>query len=74
MSFYDDYVAEGLCCQSCGAFLGDEPGYPRFCAGCEAAAKRERRKIHHAYGGSKETADEIEKIEKGKRRGLSAST
>ena len=35
MSFYDDYVADGLCCQSCGAYIGDEPGYPRFCFGCD---------------------------------------
>ena len=41
MSFYDDYVADGLCCQSCGCFIGglngDEPGFPQFCRGCEPA-------------------------------------
>ena len=53
MSFYDDYVADGLCCQSCGTFIGNEPGYPQFCFGCDPErqkaanakkAKRERRK------------------------------
>lgn len=39
MSFYEDYVADGLCCQSCGALLdGNEPGYARFCAACEPPA------------------------------------
>lgn len=52
MSYFDDYVADGLCCQSCGAYIGDEPGYPRFCFGCDpervkprpAKAKRNIRK------------------------------
>lgn len=35
MSFYDDYVADGLYCQCCGAYIGDEPGYPQFCDGCK---------------------------------------
>lgn len=35
MSFYDDYVVDGLCCQSCGGFIGDGQGYPRFCHGCD---------------------------------------
>lgn len=36
MSFYEDYVAEGLCCQICGTFIdGEEPGYPRICEDCE---------------------------------------
>ena len=35
MSFYDDYVADGLCCASCGGLLdGGEPGFSRFCVGC----------------------------------------
>lgn len=36
MSFYEDYVEEGLCCQICGAFIdGEEPGYLRTCEDCE---------------------------------------
>ena len=36
MSFYEDYVEDGLCCQYCGAYIdGDEPGYPRSCEFCE---------------------------------------
>jgi len=35
MSFYEDYVADGLCCMVCGTLIdGEEPGYPREC-GCE---------------------------------------
>lgn len=35
MSFYDDYVADGLCCMVCGELIDEEePGYPRKCADC----------------------------------------
>lgn len=35
MSFYEDYVADGLMCMYCGTHIdGEEPGYPRSC-GCE---------------------------------------
>ena len=41
MSFYDDYVAEGLCCEACGALIDlDEPGYARLCAACERDDRR----------------------------------
>lgn len=37
MSYYDDYVAEGLCCESCGGLLdGSEPGFSRLCDGCRS--------------------------------------
>lgn len=31
-----EMMLEGLCCQQCGEFFhdGEEPGYPRTCAGC----------------------------------------
>lgn len=36
MSYFDDYIADGLCCEGCGEFMGgDEPGFVRRCAGCE---------------------------------------
>lgn len=36
MSYFDDYIAEGLCCEQCGAAIDmDEPGFVRVCAGCE---------------------------------------
>lgn len=45
MSFFDDYVADGLCCQSCGALLdGDEPGFARFCPGCDPARNQPKPK------------------------------
>ena len=35
MSFYEDYVADGLCCQTCGEVIdGKEPGFPRVCSSC----------------------------------------
>lgn len=36
MSYYEDYVADGLMCSSCGVLIdGREPGYPRECGYCE---------------------------------------
>lgn len=46
MSFYDDYVADGLCCQSCGTFIGDEPGYPQFCWGCDPERQPKPKKAN----------------------------
>lgn len=37
MSYFDDYVADGLCCQTCGEVIdGNEPGYPRECNFCNS--------------------------------------
>lgn len=45
MSYFDDYVAEGLCCECCGAFMGgDEPGYVRRCDACLRAEKKSESK------------------------------
>lgn len=45
MSYFDDYVADGLCCEQCGEFMGgDEPGFVRVCYGCEQAGKRNAAK------------------------------
>lgn len=45
MSFYEDYVAEGLCCERCGALIDmDEPGFSRLCAGCQMDDERVTRK------------------------------
>ena len=36
MSYFEDYIEDGLCCEGCGAYLdGGEPGFVRYCAGCE---------------------------------------
>jgi len=35
VSYFDDYIADGLCCECCGGLIDmDEPGYSRLCAGC----------------------------------------
>lgn len=55
MSYYEDYVADGLCCQTCGEFIdGEEPGYPRECEFCKNKAlkkidKTARNKQRSAY-------------------------
>jgi hypothetical protein len=41
MSYFEDYIEDGLCCEGCGEFLGgDEPGFIRRCAACEQAQVR----------------------------------
>jgi len=67
VSFYDDYVAEGLCCQVCGAYLGDEPGYARFCDGCKeypdgAMSEAQRRR----KGRKRRPETIIDRLEQGK--------
>ena len=40
MSFFDDYVADGLCCMSCGQVIDyEEVGFPRLCERCEKQQK-----------------------------------
>lgn len=46
MSFYDDYVAGGLCCESCGATIdADEPGFARMCWSCRRAAEQANERL-----------------------------
>lgn len=55
MSYFEDYVADGLCCQTCGEVIdGKEPGYPRECDSCsgkifEKSDKIERNKQRSNY-------------------------
>ena len=45
MSYFDDYIADGLCCQVCGAYIDDdEPGYPRTCEDCLQEEQRRNQK------------------------------
>ena len=51
MSFYDDYVAEGLCCEVCGALIdADEPGFARRCAGCADRPEKPRKRKGKNHG------------------------
>lgn len=44
MSFYEDYVADGLCCECCGVFIdGTEPGYPLLCPHCDPDTVRVKK-------------------------------
>jgi hypothetical protein len=49
VSYFDDYIADGLCCESCGGMIdSDEPGFVRLCAGCQprpAPAPKSKRKL-----------------------------
>lgn len=35
MSDFNDFMLDGVICQSCGQFVGDPTGYPRSCGSCE---------------------------------------
>ena len=53
MSYFEDYIEEGLCCEGCGEFLGgDEPGFIRRCAACERATVRNRGRKRELDGQS----------------------
>ena len=61
MSFYEDYVADGLCCNVCGSYIdGEEPGYPRTCDDCLEYERQEKKKQKQKATGKKI----IQKIEK----------
>lgn len=49
MSYFDDYIADGLCCESCGGMIDlDEPGFVRLCDGCQprtTPAPQSKRKL-----------------------------
>lgn len=61
MSYYDDYIADGLCCQVCSAYIDDEePGHPRTCEDCLEEAKQRTRQQKQIREGKKK----LEKIKK----------
>lgn len=31
---FDDLIAQGVYCKTCGCYTGQEPGYPVRCDGC----------------------------------------
>lgn len=53
MSYFEDYIEDGLCCEGCGEFLGgDEPGFVRRCASCERAMSQNRGRKRELDGQS----------------------
>lgn len=38
-----EYMLNGDDCQGCGEYLGDGPGFPRWCASCDPAPGESRR-------------------------------
>jgi hypothetical protein len=44
MSYFDDYVEDGLCCAMCGEFMGgSEPGHIVYCSTCAQSLKEQDR-------------------------------
>lgn len=42
MSYFEDYIEDGLCCERCGGFIdGDEPGFIRVCEACADSEEEE---------------------------------
>ena len=39
-----DSMINGECCQSCGVYLGEETGYPRYCSDCKPSKKKKKKK------------------------------
>lgn len=54
MSYFDDYIADGLCCQVCGAYIDDdEPGFPRTCNDCLQEEQRRNQKKKQKMQGAR---------------------
>lgn len=65
MSFYEDYVEDGLCCQVCGAYIdGDEPGYQRTCEECIEHEKSQIEQQKKKYKGKKKLEKIKQELEK----------
>lgn len=61
MSYFEDYVADGLCCQICGEVIdGKEPGFTRTCDDCLEYEKQQLRQRKQIAEGKKK----LEKIKK----------
>ena len=74
MSFFDDYVADGLCCNVCGEYIdGEEPGYPRTCEACSSSFdkvnKLERNKHRSNYAIEQFKKNNIEYVLKNSKIG-----
>lgn len=35
MSYFEDYIQDGACCEGCGVYLGEDVGFIRRCSSCE---------------------------------------
>lgn len=45
MSYFEDYIEGGLCCEGCGAFIDShEPGFVRYCGGCQPRTEKPVKK------------------------------
>lgn len=71
MSYFDDYVADGLCCSTCGEYIdGEEPGYPRQCENCSGkTSKFERNKQRSNYAIEQLKKNDIEYVLKNSKIG-----
>lgn len=62
MSYFDDYVADGLCCNVCGAYIdGEEPGYPRTCDDCLEYERQQIKRQQYKASGKK-LLNKVEKL------------
>lgn len=61
MSYFEDYIEDGLCCQICGAYINDdEAGYPRTCDDCLQEEQRRNQKKKQKIQGARK----IEQVKK----------
>lgn len=62
MSYFDDYVADGLCCQVCGSYIdGEEPGHPRTCEYCLEEERKERKQKVEGMKKIQKVKEQLEK-------------
>jgi len=73
MSFFEDYVEDGLCCSICGEVIDNtEPGYPRTCKECsdsQRQSKIERNKQRIKYAIEQFKKHNIEYVLKNEKTG-----
>lgn len=51
MGEYAEMALDGTMCEGCGEYLGNGPGFPRYCSACQAANRETKRKPNEDFSG-----------------------
>jgi hypothetical protein len=69
-----DMMIDGTCCQSCGIYLGDPTGYPRYCSDCKPRAKKKSFGPVHPFTGFQPVKEGQLCVRKWKEQGIETTT
>lgn len=50
MGDISEMMLDGTLCETCGEFIGEPVGYPRYCGGCRPRKKKNKNKKKNREG------------------------